>query len=494
MATLTPMRLALRNFCMGACMAASSGAVAQWNADPAINSRVCTAALAQDSLAACTDGNGGAIAVWRDKRDGTDQIYAQRINSSGITGWADNGISICTTANAKSLMKIASDGVGGALVAWRENRTGITHIFAQRVDAQGTLLWGASGAQVMSIPSWSTMFGPVIDSDGQGGAIVTWSDNRGLTNDSNLYAQRLSAAGSTMWTDNGVTVCNAQGTQTFANVLGLGGGDSMIAWVDGRVSGVIQIYVQRLDSLGAPQWAPNGTLLCGAAGTRGYPHAVTDGAGGAIVAWEDFRSGQGSVYADIYTRKIGALGVPQWTPDGVPVCTAADVQQFALTSARPIVADGAGGAVLAWHDYRTSETNSYDVYAQRINSSGTVLWPINGLGVISGATGLPEVNPAVAADGGGHFVFSWTDVSLGLALGTEDVFAHKVSGVGAHGVGGRLAVSTAAQAQNSALLVPSVPGAVIALWHDTRNGNLDIYASRIGAMPNSLISDWNLYY
>src|SRR5262249_51458747 len=80
----------------------------------------------------------------------------------------------------------------------------------------------------------------------------------------------------------------------------------------------------------------NGNVaLSRAANDQISPTIVSDGAGGAIVTWEDRRSSGG----DIYAQRVNAAGAPQWTSDGVALCTAANNQQSPT-----IVSDGAGGA------------------------------------------------------------------------------------------------------------------------------------------------------
>ena len=88
------------------------------------------------------------------------------------------------------------------------------------------------------------------------------------------------------------------------------------------------------------------------------PTVASDGAGGAIVAWYDSRSGN----ADIYAQRISAAGAVEWTPDGVALCTAPDIQQFPT-----LASDGANGAIVAWEDYRSGTS---DVYAQRVQANG----------------------------------------------------------------------------------------------------------------------------
>ncbi len=54
---------------------------------------------------------------------------------------------------------------------------------------------------------------PTIVSDGAGGAIVTWKDHRSGTS-YDIYAQRISAGGTVQWTANGVALCTATGDQS----------------------------------------------------------------------------------------------------------------------------------------------------------------------------------------------------------------------------------------------------------------------------------------
>src|SRR5262249_34089539 len=68
----------------------------------------------------------------------------------------------------------------------------------------------------------------------------------------------------------------------------------------------------------------NGNVgLCTAANDQLYPTIVSDGAGGAIVTWYDNRNGA----SDIYAQRVSAAGAPQWTANGVALCTAANIQQ-----------------------------------------------------------------------------------------------------------------------------------------------------------------------
>src|SRR5204863_2915659 len=125
------------------------------------------------------------------------------------------------------------------------------------------------------------------------------------------------------------------------------------------------IYAQRVNAVGVPEWTTDGVLV---SSTNNHlvlvvqnPTIVSDGAGGAIITWFDFRTDA----PDIYAERLNAAGVAQWTENGVAVCTAADHQLLP-----EIASDGAGGAIITWHDYRTS--HSVDIYAQNITAAGVL--------------------------------------------------------------------------------------------------------------------------
>src|SRR5439155_12933798 len=159
-----------------------------------------------------------------------------------------------------------------------------------------------------------------------------------------IYAQRLNSAGVPQWTADGALVCNAANDQDLNYILGDGTGGAFVVWRDYRVVSNIDLYVQRMTAAGAAAWTANGVPLCLASGEQDETGLVSDGVGGIIVAWFDFRNGfsNGEIYAQ---RVLG--GVAQWQADGVPIWTSAGNQVAPV-----IVSDGAGGAIIAWDDAR----------------------------------------------------------------------------------------------------------------------------------------------
>ncbi len=367
---------------------------------------ICTAANDQYSPQLTSDGAGGAIITWQDYRSGNWDIYAQRVDANGIALWAINGVPICTAANDQYSPQLTSDGAGGAIITWADLRSGNADIYAQRVNASGVVLWAIDGVPIPTAVSYQET--PQLVSDGAGGAIITWHDNF------DIYAQRVNASGVVLWTTNGVPISTAANDQNSLQLTSDGAGGAIITWADLR-SGNVDIYAQRVSANGVALWATNGVPICTAANYKASPQLTSDGAGGAIITWQDQRSGndiyaqrvdangialwaingvpictaandqyspqltsdgaggaiitwydyRSGTHSDIYAQRVNVSGTVLWITDGVPICTAADYQWDPQ-----LVSDGAGGAIITWQDHRSDP--SYDIYAQNVQEDGSL--------------------------------------------------------------------------------------------------------------------------
>lgn len=380
---------------------------------------VCTQSENQKRPRMVSDGSGGAIIVWHDMRSGIGNydIYAQRINAEGNAVWMKDGVAVCNEVKEQNSPCIASDGAGGAIIIWEDFRTNYADLYGQRFNKNGEVLWTKNGVLVCGVSGAQNA--PEVVSDGTSGAIVIWQDFR--KNYADIYAQRIDGSGTMLWNKWGVVLCNAQGHESFAVAVSNGAEGAIVTWIDSR-NGINNndIFVQQIDGNGAVLWLADGIPLCTAPGNQNYPAITPDGAGGAMIAWWDMRSGDFNIYA----QHIDLSGDVSWEDNGMPVCIESGIQNRVS-----IIGDGDHGAILVWNDNRVSPSN-FDVYAQRIDRKGTHLWGKNGV-AISTATDT-QCFPVAVGDGTGGAIIAWQD-GRQKDKNYWDIYAQKIHSGGSLG-------------------------------------------------------------
>jgi hypothetical protein len=436
-------------------------AQAQWVPD---GTPICRMPDDQDLPLAVADGYGGAIIAWRDYRTGYPDrnIYVQRIDALGNVLWTADGVRASNPAVVQISHRVVSDGAGGAILVWYEGTYPEVDIYAQRVDTNGNVSWTATGVPICTVAN--TQWEPCIAGDGSGGAIIAWSDLRGGA-DYDLYAQRVDANGNVLWTADGVTVSDAANDQNRPQIVSDGAGGAIVAWQDSRGTDT-DVYVQRLDGGGNALWTVGGVPVALDPSSQDAPQVTTDGLGGAIVAWSDLRNGS----SDIYARRVNAAGDTLWAPGGVAISTAADGQW-----PNQLVSDGGGGAIVVWRDDRNGEDQ--DVYTQRVDANGTVLWTADGLPV---AVAVEDQSGAqLTTDGAGGAIITWIDWQ---DPESSYVRAQRVDSLGSAlwSAGGEPVSPPGSWPEEAPAIASDGVGGAIIAWKDWRNLNdSDIYAQRV---------------
>jgi len=285
-------------------------------------------------------------------------FYSQRINASGVVQWTIDGVAISTVSGSNQMhAQLAPDGYDGAIITWNDTRSGQFDVYAQRVNAAGAVQWAADGVSICSAAD--QQYYPEIIQDPSGGAIITWTDYR--TGSADIYAQKIDAIATILWSPaDGIAVCNAAEDQTSPKLIPVSTGGTIIAWSDRRDVTYYDIYAQRYEANGNYLWTYRGIPICTEANHQYLEAAVSDGNDCMILIWKDLRSG--SEY-DLYAQKLSPYGELLWTASGVVISAAPENQVDAAA-----VADGEGGVIVAWEDYRSGLYE--DIFAQRIDGDG----------------------------------------------------------------------------------------------------------------------------
>lgn len=239
--------------------------------------------------------------------------------------------------------------------------------------------------------------------DGRGGIFIVWEDARKsppFATQPDIYGQHIDWKGDLVsgWAANGAPICTTSVQALTPQMVPDDSGGVLVTFScgaqPGRPGG---IYVQRMDADGTPRWPVNGVRVSGSRG-GGDPMLCKDGLGGAFVAWRE-----GSVLEKVAVQHIDRNGALLWGADGVLV---ADSTRIA--NGQGIVPDGLGGAFVAWSDFRSQFR--YQVFAQRVSSSGTRMWGTDGVPVSTSPYGQASGGPSpLVSDGAGGIFVGWID-------------------------------------------------------------------------------------
>jgi len=160
------------------------------------------------------------------------------------------------------------------------------------------------------------------------------------------------------------------------------------------------------------------TAVCVAPSTQTLQQVVPDGVGGAIVAWQDYRNG---IDDNIYAQRIDTYGNMLWGPNGILICSAPNTQGHVC------ITPSGGNFILAWEDSRVNPLST-DIYAQKIDINGNILWPFNGIVVCFYPAA--ELDPKICPDGAGGAFITWYENRAQGPMADYDIYAMRVDNLG----------------------------------------------------------------
>jgi len=445
-----------------------------------------------DNPRVVSDGVGGAYVGWRDVRN-SDDVFLQRVTASGLIapGWPASGLPVAVLPSVQEFSGLAPDGPGGALVVWEDwrNMPPATNRdpYVQRVQSNGSLPsgWALYGNPASSAPR--AQYAPQVAPDGSGVAFVVWEDDRDLfTTGSDVYAQHLTADGAVAasWPPGGLALCALPGDQGgvyFAMPDDSGG--AVFEWADGRNGGA-NVYAQRVRSDGtlAAGWTDGGIPIAIGKANRA---AARDEAGGFYVASSTPGPSlgfDGSYY--LLRFRFDGTPSPGWPAGGVVVCN-----ELGNRAGIRLDADGTGGALLTWYDYRPPyNLTGGEIFAARVLADGALAagWVVNGTLVSDPSDATQAYAPFVARDaqGGGYIAWQSQDSELPSFIQHLTPSGHGAPGWPQYGIRvspsyGQLDTRVAGDGQGGAIVV----------WDEGCCGRNGIWAQRYGADgPTSVLA------
>lgn len=385
------------------------------------------------------DASGNALLVFRDDRVSGTQITASKVSSTGTLVWGVSGIQLTNTSDYVAAPKIAGTADGGVVVAWTQN----SNVHLQKLAADGSQVWGTD---VILVPPAGSYSASDLHDAGTDVILSIVHQIGDFYSPKHLVAQKFDSTGATLWGASPIAVFESGSLQfgNYPTFVPDGGGGAVFSWYD-TSSLQLQCYAQHIRSDGTEAFPHNGSAVStNAVRVRVGPsvdyNALTDE---TFAFWVEENSAQSQW--GVYGQKFDGSGNRRWTDSGsvvVPLGTdqvtqvkchtegagafafwlrpsgatpdrlygarldasgSIDVAQFYVCSTasdKSRVASGrstAGFLILAWQDARTDQS---DIYAQNVNSDGSLGSPWAGVadgGSASFLVGAPHPNPTPGA-------------------------------------------------------------------------------------------------
>jgi hypothetical protein len=256
-----------------------------------------------------TDSAGNALIVNRDDSQGGTQIGASKVSPAGALLWGASSVLLTNTADFVASPKIAGTSDGAAVVAWKQAST----VRLQRLDANGNALWGAG--ITLTPPAGDYSVGDLHDAGTH--VILSIVHQTGNFNSPrHLLAQKFDAAGNAVWGASPIAVFDGGSLQigNFPSFVPDGSGGAVFSWY--RVS-PLQSYAQRVLSNGTEAFPHNGSVAStDVTRVRVNPSVTFDaGSDSTFLFWVEQNSLQSQF--GLYAQKFDVNGNRLWGTEGV---------------------------------------------------------------------------------------------------------------------------------------------------------------------------------
>jgi hypothetical protein len=257
-------------------------------------------------------------------------------------------LGVGTAASEQVLPKIAPTRDGGYYVGWFDLSSGAYTVRLQRLDAGGNPQWGPTGILVSNNPQSTSLVDWDLICDRDDHCVLAFTDTR-AGGDLDVYAYRIDPTGGFRWGSNGIALSNNADYEPNPRICQTTDGDFVFVWPN---TGLRTIQLQKINDLSGPRFGPAGISVPGDTGaTPAFCSVVAADAGGFIVSWVRTTSFSGARH--IHAQKFDVLGTALW--NGGTRLAVFDQTSLPIAHDPKLLTDGAGGAVLAWHYAATTQ-------------------------------------------------------------------------------------------------------------------------------------------
>jgi hypothetical protein len=315
--------------------------------------------------------DGDFVFVWAQQRwDDKGDLVMQRLSPEGTKQLGGNGRRIVRDREkVPAFPDIVATDDGGVIVSWitdYEYTSPAKFLAAEKFTARGRSAWGGP-VLVHDEYSLPPAYRPVLQPDGEGGAILLWHGTPLLMYTTRV--QRLDARGNERLPHGGLPVSTETTRHHIAPAMvrDPDTGDVLVFWEERNAAqSMWGVRGQRISPAGTRLWGDEGAELLPIDSINKHSLVALPHAGGAMVYLLDQPTGV-SGEDRLVGLRVDGDGVLVWA--GSPI----DVSSFlSLKTHLDGCVCGAGVAKLVWDDERDGDWSTVDVYGQNVNPDGSL--------------------------------------------------------------------------------------------------------------------------
>ncbi len=242
------------------------------------------------------------------------ELFLQNYDTDGSPLWAAPAevSGVVTFPMGNWSQQLVSDGASGSYSAWTVLAGTSQSAFAQSVEADGTVSWGA-GVELSTLSDHFRTNSVIAVGADSHDLTAFWTQANGSQSQRGIYAQRLSPAGDRQWGNSGLPVIPLNGDHNYLDLSTVPfGEDALLVYIqqNGMENG--DLYALRLDEAGNFVW-PSQIIPLTTSGGGKSDAAISKGPGCVFAAW----SKSGEIQAHCL-RSDGTLGAPIVDDDCLP--------------------------------------------------------------------------------------------------------------------------------------------------------------------------------
>lgn len=271
--------------------------------------------LMVSDMAESEDGSVIASFVQYIMFSGSKHLYVQKIDATGGVLWGVDPVAVFDSGSLQygNFPDFTTDGAGGAVLSWYDTSQSLLQCYVQHVTSAGSEAFPHNGVAVSTNDPMQRVNPSAIYQPATQDVFVFWIEENFNQSAWGIYGQKISSTGQRMWTDAGmiVTPVNAQNEQQLT-VFPMEG-DVFVSYMSETSAAVFHLFVTRIDGNGDFVWTPEIIAASTAQSDKSFHESVVSNAGPALLIWDDQRSDDGNVYGQ-NINPDGSLGNVMSTP------------------------------------------------------------------------------------------------------------------------------------------------------------------------------------